>query len=88
MKCPKCGLEVSNDADYCNRCGEPLNNPVVSNRRHISEGEHSKDKTGEEKVGLNGNLKYGTKHNEYICYECGNIMDRDENVVLNLLALI
>ena len=45
-------------------------------------------KTGEEKVGLNGNLKYGTKHNEYICYECGNIMDRDENVVLNLLALI
>ena len=45
-------------------------------------------KTGEEKVGLNGNLKYRTKHNEYICYECGNIMDRDENVVLNLLALI
>ncbi|WHQ80025.1 transposase [Ligilactobacillus animalis] len=45
-------------------------------------------KTGEEKVGLNGNLKYGTKHNEYICYECGNIMDRDENAVLNLLALI
>ena len=45
-------------------------------------------KTGEEKVGLNGNLKYRTKHNEYICYECGNIMDRDENAVLNLLALI
>ncbi|WP_237745245.1 RNA-guided endonuclease InsQ/TnpB family protein, partial [Ligilactobacillus animalis] len=45
-------------------------------------------KTGEEKVGLNGNLKYGTKHNEYICYECGNIMDRDENAVYNLLALI
>ena len=45
-------------------------------------------KTGEEKVGLNGNLKYGTKHNEYICYKCGNIMDRDENAVLNLLALI
>ena len=45
-------------------------------------------KTGEEKVGLNGNLKYGTKYNEYICYECGNIMDRDENAVLNLLALI
>ena len=54
MKCPKCGLEVSNDADYCNRCGEPLNNPVVSNRRHISEGEHSKDKTGEEKVDNRG----------------------------------
>ena len=45
-------------------------------------------KTGEEKVGLNGNLKYRTKHNEYICYECGNIMGRDENAVLNLLALI
>lgn len=45
-------------------------------------------KTGEDKVGLNGNLKYGTKHNEYICYECGNIMDRDENAVYNLLALI
>ena len=45
-------------------------------------------KNGEEKVGLNGNLKYGTKHNEYICYECGNIMDRDENAVVNLLALI
>ena len=45
-------------------------------------------KTGEEKVGLNGNLKYGTKHNEYICYECGSVMDRDENAVYNLLALI
>ena len=44
-------------------------------------------KTGEEKVGLNGNLKYGTKHNEYICYECGNIMDRDENAVMNLIVL-
>ena len=45
-------------------------------------------KTGEEKVGLNGNLKYRTKHNEYICYECGSVMDRDENAVYNLLALI
>lgn len=44
-------------------------------------------KTGEGTVGLNGNLKYGTKHNEYICYEYGNIMDRDENAVLNLLVL-
>ncbi len=45
-------------------------------------------KTGEEKVGPNGNLKYGTKHNEYICYECGFNYDRDENAVFNLLALI
>ena len=45
-------------------------------------------KTGEDKVGLNGNHKHGTKHNEYICYECGAIMDRDENAVANLLALL
>ena len=36
-------------------------------------------KTGEDKVGLNGNEKHRTKHNEYMCYECGAIMDRDEN---------
>ena len=45
-------------------------------------------KTGEDKVGLNGNRKHGTKHNEYICYECGSIMDRDENAVMNLLNLV
>ena len=45
-------------------------------------------KTGADKVGLDGNKKYGTKHNEYICYECGAIMDRDENAVRNLLVLI
>ena len=44
-------------------------------------------KTGEDKVGLDGNKKHGTKHNEYICYECGAIMDRDENAVKNLLDL-
>lgn len=44
-------------------------------------------KTGEDKVGLNGNKKHGTKHNEYICYVCGSIMDRDENAVKNLLVL-
>ena len=44
-------------------------------------------KTGEEKAGLDGNKKHGTKHNEYICYECGAIMDRDENAVKNLLVL-
>ena len=45
-------------------------------------------KTGEDKVSLDGNRKHGTKHNEYICYECGAIMDRDENAVMNLLNLV
>ena len=45
-------------------------------------------KTGDEKIGLDGNKKHGTKHNEYICYECGFVADRDQNAVLNLLALI
>ena len=45
-------------------------------------------KTGEDKVGLDGNKKHKTKHNEYICYECGAVMERDENAVRNLLALL
>src|SRR5699024_198812 len=44
-------------------------------------------KKGEEKISLQGNKKHGTKHNEYVCYECGYKNDRDENAVLNLLAL-
>lgn len=44
-------------------------------------------KTGEDKITLEGNKKHGTKHNEYICYECGFTADRDYNAVLNLLAL-
>jgi putative transposase len=44
-------------------------------------------KTGDDKIGLNGNKKHGTKHNEYICYSCGFVGDRDQNAVLNLLAL-
>lgn len=44
-------------------------------------------KTGKDKVGLDGNKKHGTKHNEYICYECGFEIDRDENAVKNLLVL-
>ena len=27
------------------------------------------------------------RQDEYICYECGAVMDRDENAVMNLLAL-
>ena len=45
-------------------------------------------KRGDDKITLAGNKKHHTKHEEYICYECGAIMDRDENAVANLLALI
>ena len=44
-------------------------------------------KTGDDKIGLDGNKKHGTKHDEYICYSCGFVADRDQNAVLNLLAL-
>ena len=45
-------------------------------------------KVGADKVGLDGNKQHGTKHNEYVCYECGAVMERDENAVRNLLALL
>ncbi|MEE1509061.1 MAG: transposase [Ligilactobacillus ruminis] len=45
-------------------------------------------KTGDDKISLDGNMKHKTKHNEYVCYECGAVMDRDENAVMNLMALI
>lgn len=44
-------------------------------------------KTGDDKIGLYGNKKHRTAHNEYICYECGFTEDRDYNAVMNLLAL-
>ena len=44
-------------------------------------------KTGDDKITLSGNKKHGTKHNEYICYECSFTGDRDYNAVMNLLAL-
>ena len=44
-------------------------------------------KTGDDKITLSGNKKHGTKHNEYVCYECGFEADRDKNAVMNLLAL-
>ena len=44
-------------------------------------------KTGDDKITLQGNVKHGTKHNEYVCYECGFEADRDYNAVMNLLAL-
>lgn len=45
-------------------------------------------KTGDEKITLRGNAKHGTRHNEYVCYECDYEDDRDHNAVMNLLALI
>jgi putative transposase len=42
-------------------------------------------KTGDEKVGLSGNGKHHTGHNEYVCYKCGAKMRRDENAVENLI---
>ena len=44
-------------------------------------------KIGEDKITLEGSKKYGTKHHEYVCYECGFTAERDHNAVLNLLAL-
>ena len=44
-------------------------------------------KTDDEKITLRGNQKHGTKHNEYVCYQCGYEDNRDHNAVLNLLAL-
>lgn len=44
-------------------------------------------KTGDDKITLSGNKKHGTKHNEYVCYECGFEANRDYNAVMNLLAL-
>ena len=44
-------------------------------------------KTGDEKITLYGNAQHHTKHNEYICYECGFKDDRDHNAVMNLLKL-
>ena len=45
-------------------------------------------KQDDDKVTLAGNHKHHTKHDEYICYQCGATLDRDENAVANLLALL
>lgn len=44
-------------------------------------------KTGANKITLAGNSKHHTKHNEFICYNCGYQDDRDHNAVMNLLKL-
>lgn len=45
-------------------------------------------KRGNEKLGLQGNLKHHTNHSDYVCYSCGARIDRDKNAVANLLDLI
>lgn len=45
-------------------------------------------KTGDDRITLAGNSKHHTKHNEYVCYNCGVTLDRDTNAVNNLLNLI
>ena len=45
-------------------------------------------KTGDDKISLDGNRKHKTRHNAYVCYEGGAVMDKDENAVMNLLVLI
>lgn len=63
------------------------NDLVVSDRLYPSTQICSKcqyRKTGDEKITLWGNKKHHTKHNEYVCYNCGNNIDRDENASINL----
>ncbi|CAJ1193887.1 RNA-guided endonuclease InsQ/TnpB family protein [Companilactobacillus nantensis] len=45
-------------------------------------------KTGNDKLTLQGNTNHKTRHNEYVCYNCGLVLDRDKNAVANLLDLI
>lgn len=71
----------------CNWYGKHL---VLANRYYPSTQRCSNCgyiKQDDEKITLQGNQKYHTNHNEYICYHCGKHMDRDENAVRNLLAL-
>ncbi len=42
-------------------------------------------KTDADKVGLAGNQIHRTGHDDYVCYECGAVMRRDQNAVENLI---
>lgn len=42
-------------------------------------------KTGDDRITLHGNRKYGTKHNEFHCNECGYTADRDAKVPATLM---
>ncbi|MHA8263763.1 RNA-guided endonuclease InsQ/TnpB family protein [Lactobacillaceae bacterium Melli_B3] len=37
-------------------------------------------------INLEGNAKHHTDHDQYICYQCGYVADRDVNAVNNLMA--
>jgi len=66
-------------------------NLILANRQYPSTQRCSKCgyiKSGDDKITLQGNETHQTKHNEYVCYSCGAMLDRDENAVANLLALI
>lgn len=41
-------------------------------------------KTGDDKITLWGNKKHHTRHDQYICYNCGAKLDRDDNAATNL----
>ena len=41
--------------------------------------------TGDDRITLHGNRKYGTKHNEFHCNECGYTADRDAKVPATLM---
>ncbi len=63
---------------------------IIADKFHPSTQRCSKCghiKQKDEKITLEGNRKHRTRHDEYICYRCGAVMDRDENAVMNLLAL-
>ena len=42
-------------------------------------------KAGDNKITLSGNQKHHTKHNEFKCYHCGYIADRDAKVPASLI---
>ena len=72
----------------CDWYGKEL---ILANRQYPSTQRCSKCghiKVGDDKITLQGNGAHQTKHNEYVCYSCGAVLDRDENAVANLLALI
>ena len=43
-------------------------------------------KTGDDKITLRGNKKHHTKHNQFICNQCGYTADRDEKVPYTLMG--
>ena len=66
-------------------------NLILADRQYPSTQRCSKCghiKSGNDKITLQGNAAHQTKHNEYVCYSCDAVLDRDENAVANLLALI